>query len=46
VVAALVEAAPVRLNDNVRVPLVAAALLFALQRYALGQPISLFPGLL
>lgn len=42
-VAAAVEAAPVKLNDNVRVPFVAALVLFAIHRFALGDALTLFP---
>lgn len=42
--AAIAEALPGPLNDNFRVPLVGAAVLFLLERYALGHPVALFFG--
>ena len=36
------EALPKPLNDNIRVPLVAASVLFVLERFALGVPVELF----
>lgn len=43
VLAAGAEALPRPLNDNVRVPLAAAAVLFVLERFVLGQPVHLLP---
>ena len=40
--AALAEAAPGPLNDNIRVPLVAATVIFLLERFALGMDVTLF----
>ena len=36
------EAMPRPLNDNLRVPIVAASVLFALERFVLGRPVELF----
>ena len=36
------EALPRPLNDNIRVPLVAAAVLYALERYVLGVHVPLW----
>lgn len=42
--ACLAEIPPRPLNDNVRVPFVAAAVLFLLERFALGHEVALFFG--
>ena len=42
--ATLAEAMPRPLNDNIRVPLVTAALFFLLERYVLGYDVALFFG--
>lgn len=45
-VAAVVEALPAPVNDNIRVPIVAAAVLVAGEALLLGRPLPLFAGLL
>jgi dolichol kinase len=40
--ACVAEAAPVNINDNLRAPLAAAVVIFALERYVLGIPVALF----
>ncbi len=42
IVAALAEAAPKPLNDNIRVPVTAAAVIFALEYFVLGSGAGLF----
>lgn len=42
VAACAAEAAPVNINDNLRAPLAAAVVIFALERYVLGLPVALF----
>ncbi len=42
-VAAVVEALPAPVNDNIRVPLIAAAVVVAGEALVLGRPVSLFP---
>lgn len=44
-VAAVVEAVPAPINDNIRVPLMAAVVLVAGEAFVLGRPPSLFPVL-
>ncbi len=44
VAATLAEALPRPFNDNLRVPMVAAAVLFLLERFALGTDVALFFG--
>lgn len=45
VVAAVVEALPLPVNDNIRVPLSAAAIVVAAESLILGQPLRLFTSL-
>lgn len=45
VVAAVVEALPLPVNDNIRVPLIAAAVVVTLEAWFLGQPLHLFASL-
>lgn len=42
--AALAEALPRPFNDNLRVPMVAAAVIFLLERFVLGMDVALFLG--
>jgi len=44
VVACLAEAMPGPFNDNLRVPLLTAAVIFALERFVLGMDVALFFG--
>lgn len=41
-IAALLEVIPIPINDNIRVPLLVASLLFVLERYLWGMDVSLF----